>query len=115
MAFTAGGRFPRARLEPPRSLKTAHCGVSSLVLFPQESPPYVTAIRVKFQNPNISKFICYTFGFLFKNPVMKLTQLNKSIPKENKNEKELEFICKVTSPNSFEKILIFYNFFMMIL
>src|SRR5699024_5582259 len=54
-------------------------------------------------------------GFLFKNPVMKLTQLNKSIPKENKNEKELEFICKVTSPNSFEKILIFYNFFMMIL
>src|SRR5699024_11781423 len=35
---TAGGRFPRAWLEPPCA---SHSGVSTLMLFPQESPPSV--------------------------------------------------------------------------
>src|SRR5699024_4531937 len=35
---TAGGRFPRAWLEPPCA---SHSGVSRLMLFPQESPPSV--------------------------------------------------------------------------
>src|SRR5690625_3499791 len=35
---TAGGRFPRAWLEPPCA---SHYGVSRLMLFPQESPPSV--------------------------------------------------------------------------
>src|SRR5699024_2355954 len=40
LPFTAGGRFPRAWLEPPRK-KFTSCGVSRLMLFPQESPPSV--------------------------------------------------------------------------
>src|SRR5699024_4726938 len=41
LPFTAGGRFPRAWLEPPRKKPTS-CGVSRLMLFPQESPPSVS-------------------------------------------------------------------------
>src|SRR5699024_7700354 len=40
LPFTTGGRFPRAWLEPPRK-KFTSCGVSRLMLFPQESPPSV--------------------------------------------------------------------------
>jgi len=35
---TAGGRFPRAKLQPPCA---SHYGVSRLMLFQQESPPSV--------------------------------------------------------------------------
>ncbi|WP_085522060.1 hypothetical protein [Tuberibacillus sp. Marseille-P3662] len=44
---TLGGRFPRAWLEPPHA---SHCGVSRLMLFPQESPPAVPINDVNVLN-----------------------------------------------------------------
>src|SRR5699024_631086 len=86
MAFTAGGRFPRARLEPPHSPQPLTAGsqdsccsrdaqdvlVSSVahrtspVLADQESPPYVSAIRVRFQNTNICQIYLLNVQIFFQ-------------------------------------------------
>src|SRR5699024_11748946 len=50
--------------------KFARCGVFGHVLFPQESPPYVTAIQVKFLKINVDEF------YLLKD--RKSTRLNSS-------------------------------------
>jgi len=67
---TAGGRFPRAWLEPPCA---SHYGVSRLMLFPQESPPSVPINDAVLQIMNKLKRLWF----------MELTRIKKGAVNDN--------------------------------
>src|SRR5699024_11062054 len=65
----------RRVLSLPSFIQFARCGVFGLVLADQESPPYVTAIRVRSLKTNAYGIYSLNSRILFNNSIMELTQI----------------------------------------
>src|SRR5699024_3212939 len=78
MTFTAGGRFPRARLEPPRSPKPLTVGSQDSCCSRRSRRLTLQPFELVCRNERLLNLFVKRLDFDSRNPVMKLTHTVKT-------------------------------------